>query len=98
TYGRDGLERRYTGRFEKHRMRIADARPLVSSLSLDANGFELVDHPTRMKDFFDAAELRDVYHAEMRALIAARSGASCVHVFDHTLRSGDEDERNARKI
>ena len=43
TYGRDGLERRYTGRFEKHRVRIADARSLRESLSLDANGFELAD-------------------------------------------------------
>lgn len=98
TYGRDGLERRYTGRFEKHRVRIADARPLRDSFSLDANGFELVDHPTRMKDFFDANELREVYYAEMRALIAARSGAKRVHVFDHTLRSGDEDDRATRKI
>src|SRR5207244_1688250 len=92
TFGRDGLERRYTGRFEKHRVRIADARPLRQSFRLDTNGFELVDHPTRMTDFFDPDELREVYYAEMRALIAERSGAARVHVFDHTLRSGDEDE------
>ena len=98
TYGRDGLERRYTGKFERHHIRIADARPVRQSFTLDTNGFELVDHPTRMKDFFDANELRDVYYAEMRALIAARSGATRVHVFDHTLRSGDEDERAQRKI
>jgi len=98
TYGRDGLERRYTGKFERHHIRIADARPVRQSFTLDTNGFELVDHPTRMKDFFDANELRDVYYAEMRELIAARSGAKRVHVFDHTLRSGDEDERAQRKI
>jgi hypothetical protein len=98
TYGRDGLDRRYTGKFEKHRVRIADGRPVTGSFALDANGFELVDHETRMKDFFDANELREVYYAEMRALIAERSGAERVHVFDHTLRSGDEDERAARKI
>ena len=98
TYGRDGLERRYTGKFEKHRVRIADGRPLRDSFSLDANGFELVDHLTRVKNFFNADELREVYYAEMRALIAERSGATRVHVFDHTLRSGDEDERAARKI
>jgi len=98
TYGRDGLERRYTGRFEKHRVRIADGRPVRGSFALDANGFELVDHPTHMTDFFDLNELREIYYAEMRALIAERSGAKRVHVFDHTLRSGDEGDRAARKI
>ena len=98
TYGRDGLERRYTGKFEAHRTRIADARPIRESFALDTNGFELVDQSTKMKNFFDADELREVYYAEMRALIAARSDAKRVQVFDHTLRSGDEDERAARKI
>ena len=98
TFGKDGLERRYTGKYEKARVRIADARPLAQSLSLDAQGFEFVAHKTAMKDFFDADERVKVYYAEMRALIAARTGASRVHIFDHTLRSGDEDERSARKI
>ena len=38
TYGRDGLERRYTGKFERHRVRIADGRPpsaVVLSASKD---------------------------------------------------------------
>ncbi len=98
TYGRDGLERRYVGAFAKHRVRIADGRATRGEFGLDTSGFELVDHRTRMKDFFDRDELKEVYYAEMRALIAARSGASRVFVFDHTLRSGDEDERAARKI
>jgi hypothetical protein len=98
TYGRDGLERRYTGRYEKHRVRIADARPLSCSFRLDESGFELVVHPTQVKDFFDVDELKSVYYAEMRALIAERSGAAKVHVFDHTLRSGNEEERAAKKI
>jgi hypothetical protein len=98
TYGRNGLERRYVGQFARHRVNIADARTNRETFALDTSGFELVDHATKMEDFFDADELREVYYAEMRALIAARSGASRVHIFDHTLRSGDEDERNARKI
>jgi len=98
TYGRNGLERRYVGQFARHRVQITDGRPVRDTFGLETSGFELVDHLTKMKDFFDADELREVYYAEMRALIAARSGASRVHIFDHTLRSGDEDERNARKI
>jgi hypothetical protein len=34
----------------------------------------------------------------MERLIAAQSGASRVFVFDHTLRTGDEAERQAKKI
>ena len=98
TYGEGGLERRYTGRFDKHVVSIADGRPLRSELSLDGNGFALVDHPTKMADFFDKDALRDVYYREMETLIAQTSGARRVHVFDHTLRSGDEGERGARQI
>ena len=51
-----------------------------------------------MVDFFDAAELRRIYYAEMETLVKAESGASRVVVFDHTLRTADDDEREARKI
>jgi hypothetical protein len=98
TGGRDGLERRYVGQFARQRVKIADGRKHRDTFGLETAGFELVDQATKMKNFFDADELREVYYAEMRALIAARSGASRVHIFDHTLRSGDEDERNAKKI
>ena len=51
-----------------------------------------------MKNFFDAGELKAVYYREVEALIQARSGAARVVVFDHTLRSGSEDEREARLL
>jgi hypothetical protein len=98
TFGKGGLERRYTGQFEKHAVTIHDVRQVRNALTLDGNGFELVDHKTTVRDFFDPAELKSVYYREMEALIAARSGAKRVHVFDHTLRSGDGDERETRKI
>jgi len=98
TFGRDGLERRYTGKYEQHVVPIRDGRPTKSEFDLDVNGFALVDHVTAVTDFFNPAELADCYHAEMRALIASASGAARVHVFDHTLRSGDEGERETRKI
>jgi hypothetical protein len=98
TGGRDGLMRKTTGTFARHVMPIRDGRPLRDSFSLDAAGFELADHPTAMRDFFDPEELRRVYYPEMQRLIAARSGAARVHLFDHTLRTGDEEVRQALKI
>jgi hypothetical protein len=66
--------------------------------SLDENGFVFVEHQTAVRDFFDADELRRVYYPEVSRLIEKTSGARRVVVFDHTLRSGDEGEREARLI
>ena len=38
-----------------------------------------------------------VYYPEMEALIKAESGAKRVVVFDHTLRTADDDDREARQ-
>ena len=98
TGGKDGLMRSSTGVFAKHTMRIEDGRRRAGEFRLDEAGFELAPHPTRVRDFYDADELRAVYYPEMERLIAERSGARRVFVFDHTLRTSDEDERLARKI
>jgi hypothetical protein len=66
--------------------------------TLDRNGFRFVRHDTRVGDFFDEDEIRRVYHPEMEELVKAESGASRVVVFDHTLRTADDDLRAARKI
>jgi len=49
-----------------------------------------------VRDFFDADELKRVYYPEVEALVKKVSGAARVVVFDHTLRSGDEAEREAK--
>ena len=98
TGGPDGLVRSMTGVYEKHAVRIEDGRPRRADFRLDEAGFELVDHPTKVADFFDVEELQRVYFPEMERLIAERSGARRVFVFDHTLRSSDEDARAERKI
>lgn len=77
---------------------VHDGRPMAGQLSLDENGFVLVDHQTAVTDFFDPVELRDVYYPEMIALVKAQTGARRVEVFDHTLRSGDAEEQAARRI
>lgn len=98
TGGKDGLMRKVSGTYARHVMPIQDGRPLRQGFSLDGSGFLLADHPTRMTDFLDREELRSVYYSEMERLIAVHSGAQRVHVFDHTLRSGDEAARDALKL
>ena len=42
--------------------------------------------------------MRRVYYPEMEALVKAESGAARVAVFDHTLRTADDELRETRKI
>jgi hypothetical protein len=98
TFGPNNIRRRTTGAAEMREMELVDGRPLASGLSLEVNGFELVAHRTAVKSFFDAEELKRIYYPEVEALIKARSGAARVVVFDHTLRSGSEEEREAKLL
>lgn len=98
SYGPADLLRRDTGTVARWPMRIRDARPIAGELSLDRNGFVLVDHPTRVADFLDKDRLAEAYYPEIEALVAQVSGAARVVVFDHTLRSGDDGERAAQQI
>ena len=98
TFGPNNIRRRSSGAQEAKKVTIGDGRALTGELSLDRNGFVLVRHPTAVRDFFDAAELKSVYSPEIERLVAELSGASRVVMFDHTLRSGDEGEREARLI
>lgn len=91
-------KRIYKGVFADHEMRITNGRPIRDQFTLDANGFEFVDHPTAMKDFYDIDELKNVYYPEVEQLIKDRTGANRVVIFDHTLRTGDDDDREVRKI
>jgi hypothetical protein len=98
TAGPGGLDVRSGGSPDPHSVTIHNARPHDGEFSLDREGFRFVRHDTRVKDFFDENEIRTVYYPEMEELIKANSGASRVIVFDHTLRTADDDLREARKI
>jgi hypothetical protein len=98
TGGKDGLMRTSVGTFERRAVRIEDGRRRPGDFRIDESGFELVAHPTQVRDFFDPEELRAVYHPEMERLIAERCGAQRAFVFDHTLRSSDDAARSRRKI
>lgn len=99
TFGPENIQRRRTGQHELRTMQIRDGRALgPGELTLEKSGFVLVPHPTRMKDFFDAEELKAVYYGEVERLIRQVSGAARVVLFDHTLRSGNESEREARLV
>jgi len=73
---------------------IADARAAPERFRVDANGFELIDHRTAVRDFWDEAQTLALGHPEAAEIVKAATGASRVVVFDHTLRrrqSGAQD-------
>ena len=98
TFGPGNIQRRRSGAVEAKRMTIRNGRPIAKSFSLEVNGFEFVNHPTKMVDFFDKDELARVYYPEAVELVKKVSGAQRVVVFDHTLRSGDLEERETKRV
>ena len=98
TAGPGGQDVRSGGTPDPRRIVIHNGRPQAKDFVLDRNGFRFVRHDTKVADFYDESEIRRVYYPEMEALIKAESGASRVVVFDHTLRTADDDLREAKKI
>ncbi|MFM2129695.1 MAG: hypothetical protein RL477_1241 [Pseudomonadota bacterium] len=98
SFGADNPEHTHTGAYERHRVRIENGRGMGGELSLDREGFRLARHETKVKDFYDEAEVRGVYYAELEGLVKRETGCARVHIFDHTRRAGDEETRNSRKV
>jgi hypothetical protein len=71
---------------EAHIVPIYDARPVASEITLDREGFALLESGTGVGDFWDDEEIRHIYYPEAEATIAAATGASRVFIFDHTRR------------
>ena len=72
---------------------ISDARGLPEPPTLDREGFALVRHETRVIDFYDAKAIEEIYYPEVVELLRRVTGATEVHIFDHTLRVEDEAKR-----
>src|SRR4051794_6906773 len=83
---------------DPRRVVMHDGRPDAGRFVLEREGFRFIRHDTNVVDFLDQAEVQRIYYPEMEALVKAETGASRVVVFDHTLRTADDDERASRKI
>jgi len=98
TYGPNNIRRHRTGTQDPRPMTVMNGRLHAREFSLERHGFVFVEHKTAVSDFFDRQQLESVYYPEVERLIKAASGAKRVVLFDHTLRSGDESEREERLI
>jgi hypothetical protein len=71
---------------EPHKMQIHDLRPIGHELSLDVQGFALVEQRSAVEDFWDDDEVRRVYYPEAERFLREHTGASRVFIFDHLQR------------
>ena len=98
TGGQGSTEVRSAGAQDPRCVTLHNGRLFSDPFVLEQNGFTFVRHDTKMRDFFDDDEVRRSYYPEMETLVKAQVGASRVVVFDHTLRTADDEDREARKI
>ena len=88
----------HEGNYIMQTMVIENGRGNKESFQLDREGFELLQQPTAVTDFFDEDSISDVYEAEVKALVQRVTGAVSVEIFDHTRRAASESIRQAKKI
>jgi len=98
TGGPGSTDVRTGGTPDPRRVVLRNGRPHAADFTLDRQGFRFVTHRTQVVDFFDEDQVRRVYYPEMEALVKAETGAARVGVFDHTLRTADDELRESRKI
>jgi hypothetical protein len=79
---------------EAHRVPVYDLRAVEPAATLDREGFALLHHASRVHDFYNEDEIRNVYYPEAERVLKDITGASRVFIFDHTVRrrvSGADD-------
>jgi hypothetical protein len=81
---------------EPHLLPIFDGRLVAKGFSLDREGFELVRHPTVVRNFYDEEEVRRVYYPAVEAFLKATLKADRVVIFDHTVRRRVEGAADIR--
>lgn len=70
---------------------IHNMRPVRDELSLDRQGFVLLNNATTVDDLYDDEAVERVYNQEIVKLLKDYMGADRVVIFDHTRRSDNED-------
>lgn len=88
----------HQGNYVMQPVAITDGRRRDEPFSLDREGFRLIRAGSQVSNFYDPAQVGSVYEPEVKALVAAQTGATRVEIFDHTLRTASTDLQKARNI
>ena len=87
-----------TGTYDGYAVAIRNARPLAAGLSLDLEGFALLDAPSAFADFHDDKAIGSSYYPEVERLLRAATGAALAIVFDHNVRNAARAARGEAGI
>ena len=87
-----------SGRYVAHTLPIFNGRVLQDRLSLDQGGFQLIHRETRVKNFYDAHEVKAVYYPEVEYLVRKFTGATRVLAFDHNVRCGTKSRQGENGV
>lgn len=87
-----------TGQYEMKEVTIHDGRPDADRFALETDGFKFMSYDTAVTDFTDDDQVRDIYYPELEKLLLAETSAEKVVIFDHTIRIGDPEKRDALKV
>jgi hypothetical protein len=84
-----------TGQYEMKEITIHDGRPTADQLDMEVQGYEFLKSDTAVTDFTDSDQVKEIYYPELEKLLLDTTGAEKVVIFDHTIRIGDPEKREA---
>jgi len=84
-----------TGQYEMKEITIHDGRPTADQLDMEVQGYEFLKSDTAVTDFTDSEQVKEIYYPELEKLLLEATGAEKVIIFDHTIRIGDPEKRDA---
>lgn len=84
---------RNTGRYIPVEVPVINGRSAPAT-SLAREGFELLQAPSAVRDFYDEDAVRGTYYAEASALVKQATGANRVFVYEHLIRCDAVGEKN----
>jgi hypothetical protein len=89
---------KWAGRYEDRKVEIRDARNADTAFELDTAGFAITPQTSAVGDFYDDAQITEIYEPEMVTLLQGLTGAARVHIFDHTRRADSKSMREEKVV
>ncbi len=89
---------KWAGMYEDHEVLIRDGRQSGEAFDIDVQGFSLVDQKSAVTDFYDDTQVSEIYEREVVALLRDVTGATHIHVFDHTRRADSRVMREQKVV
>jgi hypothetical protein len=89
--------------WQVHNVKVRDARSAGTNfgseeLGLPDIGFKLIKHISAVNTLRDDDKISSAYETEIETILKTLTGASRVHIFDHTRRANDPEVREQKQF